>query len=140
MRPHFRKAKQMTESLNLAPARDEALDIRRLYEILEQRFNGKTWSLHELMIGFSNDVGYIGRLLLARDGTWGVDGDSEAELKHKLAESLWWVFVLADKLDIDIDQAFVETMSTIRNGLNTTIARTDPSMATAIGNPPTTDL
>jgi hypothetical protein len=130
----------MTESLNLAPARDEALDIRRLYEILEQRFNGKTWSLHELMIGFSNDVGYIGRLLLARDGTWGVDGDSEAELKHKLAESLWWVFVLADKLDIDIDQAFVETMSTIRNGLNTTIARTDPSMATAIGNPPTTDL
>lgn len=130
----------MTESLNLTQARDEALDIRRLYEILEQRFNGKTWSLHELMIGFSNDVGYIGRLLLARDGTWGIDGDAEAELKHKLAESLWWVFVLADKLDIDIDQAFVETMSTIRNGLNTTIAGADPFVATAFGTSPSTDL
>lgn len=114
----------MTEILTLAPARDEALEIRRLYEILEQRFNGKTWSLHELMLGFSNDVGYIGRLLLANEGTWGIDGDPEAELKHKLAETLWWVFVLADKLEIDIDQAFVETMSTIRNGLDATIART----------------
>lgn len=115
----------MTESAPLAAARDEALEVRRLYEILEQRFNGTTWSLHELMIGFSNDVGYIGRLLLAHDGTWGIDGDTDTELKHKLAEALWWVFVLAEKLDIDIDHAFTDTMSTIRTGLNETIARTD---------------
>lgn len=113
--------------MNLAPARAEALEVRRLYEILEQRFNGKTWSLHELMLGFSNDVGYIGRLLLANEGTWEIDGDAEAELKHKLAETLWWVFVLADRLDIDIDQAFIETMATIRSGLDATIARTAPS-------------
>lgn len=115
----------MTGSAHLTTARDEALEIRRLYEILEQRFNGTTWSLHELMIGFSNDVGYIGRLLLAHDGTWGIDGDTDAELKHKLADALWWVFVLADKLDIDIDQVFTDTMPTIRTGLNETIARTD---------------
>ncbi|MDX2358906.1 GyrI-like domain-containing protein [Dietzia sp. PP-33] len=119
----------MTDLANLAPARDQALEIRRLYETLEQRFNGKTWSLHELMLGFSNDVGYIGRLLLANDGTWAIDGDSEAELKHKLAESLWWVFVLAERLEIDIDQAFADTMATIRTGLNDTIARTEPMTA-----------
>jgi len=117
----------MTDSAHLATARDEALEVRRLYEILEQRFNGTTWSLHELMLGFSNDVGYIGRLLLAHDGTWGIEGDSEAELKHKLSETLWWVFVLAEKLDIDIDEAFAETMATIRTGLNGTIARTEPT-------------
>ncbi|MEE6272621.1 hypothetical protein V2J56_04575 [Georgenia sp. MJ206] len=117
----------MTESLTLAPARDEALDVRRLYEVLEQRFNGKTWSLHELMIGFTGDVGHIGRLLLAHDGTWAIDGDADAELKHKLAEALWWVFVLADRLDIDINQAFTGTMATIRAGLDETIARTAPT-------------
>lgn len=119
----------MTASVNLTPAREVPLDVRRLYEVLEQRFNGTTWSLHELMIGFSNDIGYIGRLLLAHDGTWAIDGDADAELKHKLAEALWWVFVLADKLDIDIDHAFTDTMSTIRTGLNTTIARTSPTEA-----------
>lgn len=117
----------MTEPPLLTSARDEALDVRRLYEILEQRFNDETWSLHELMLGFSNDVGYIGRLLLAHDGTWAIDGDSEAELKHKLSEAMWWVFVLAERLDIDIDQAFRDTMTTIRTGLNDTIVRTEPT-------------
>ena len=75
------------------------------------------------MIGFSNDVGYIGRLLLAHDGTWPIDGDVSAELKHKLAESLWWSFVLADKLDIDINDAFVHTMAKIEKGLTAAIGR-----------------
>ena len=112
---------------NLSDARDQALAVRALYEVLEERFNGKTWSLHELMIGFSNDVGYIGRLILAEDGTWGIDGDVTAELRHKLSESMWWLFVLADKLDIDIEDAFSSTMDTIRSGLESTIERTAPA-------------
>jgi hypothetical protein len=117
----------MTENTtaNLELARTEALAVRALYEVLEERFNGKTWSLHELMIGFSNDVGYIGRLLLAHDGTWGIEGDTETELRHKLAESMWWLFVLADKLHIDLDSAFTDTMATIRAGLESTIASTN---------------
>lgn len=108
----------------LTEARERALDVRALYEILESRFNGRTWSLPELMIGFSNDVGYIGRLLLAHEGTWGIDGDVDAELKHKLAEALWWVFVIADKLDLDVNEAYTDTMTRIRAGLESTIART----------------
>lgn len=112
------------DSSPLATARAQALEVRALYEILEERFNGKTWSLHELMIGYSNDVGYIGRLLLADEGTWGIEGDPRAELKHKLAESMWWTFVLADRLGIDMDEAFGDTMSSIRTNLEVTIART----------------
>lgn len=112
---------------SLSTAREQALAVRSLYEILEERFNGKTWSLHELMIGFSNDVGHIGRLLLAHDGTWDIEGDPRAELRHKLAESMWWTFVLADKLDIDIDEAYAQTMASIRTGLEATVARTELS-------------
>jgi len=79
-----------------------------------------------MMIGYSNDVGYIGRLLLAQDGTWPIDGDVTAELRHKLSESLWWTFVLANKLNIDIDAAFTETMGSIHANLTRTIQRTDP--------------
>ncbi len=116
----------MTGSSDLSAAREEALEVRALYEILEKRFNGRTWSLPELMLGFSNDVGHVGRLLLAHEGTWPIDGDHRAELARKLAESLWWVFVLADRLDLDIDTSFAQTMSTIRDGLNSTISRTTP--------------
>jgi hypothetical protein len=112
--------------VNLGGARDRALAVRALYEVLEERFNGKTWSMHELMIGFSSDVGYIGRLLLAHDGTWPIDADVEAELEHKLAESMWWLFVLADKLDIDLDDAFAATMTTMHESLTASIERTAP--------------
>lgn len=113
-------------SAQLSQARDQALSVRALYEVLEERFNGRTWSLHELMIGFGNDVGQVGRLLLASDGTWPIEGDAQAELRHKLSESIWWVFVLADRLDIDIDAAYATTMSTIRSGLEASVARTEP--------------
>jgi NTP pyrophosphatase (non-canonical NTP hydrolase) len=75
------------------------------------------WTLHELMLGFSNDVGMVGRLILANDGTWDIDGDVTAQLKHKLGESLWWVMVLAERLDIDINEAFIGTMDNIERGL-----------------------
>lgn len=102
----------------LEDARDRALEVRALYEILENRINGKVWSDHELMIGFSNDVGYIGRLLLAQEGTWGIDGDPRAELEYKLAESMWWIFVIADRLGIDMTEAFNATMDSIKSGLD----------------------
>lgn len=101
----------------LADARDRALEVRALYEVLEQRLNGKVWSDHELMLGFTNDVGYIGRLLLAREGTWQIEGDATAELEHKLSESLWWIFVLADRLGIDMTAAYNGTMDKIQAGL-----------------------
>lgn len=110
----------------LAEARERALAVRARYEVLEERFNGKTWSLHEIMIGFSNDVGQVGRLLLATDGTWPIEGDVDAELKHKLAESMWWLFVIADKTGIDLDEAYADTLRTIGAGLEATIARTAP--------------
>ncbi|WP_213813745.1 hypothetical protein [Glaciihabitans sp. dw_435] len=101
----------------LEDARDRALEVRALYEVLENRINGKVWTDHEIMIGFTNDVGYIGRLLLANEGTWGIEGDPRAELEHKLAESMWWIFVIADRLGIDMTDAFNDTMDTIKNGL-----------------------
>ncbi|WP_198421017.1 hypothetical protein [Cryobacterium sp. TMT1-2-2] len=63
-----------THESGLTAASTEALSVRALYEILEQRVNGKTWSLNEMAIGYTNDVGYVGRLLLVHDGTWPIDG------------------------------------------------------------------
>jgi NTP pyrophosphatase (non-canonical NTP hydrolase) len=114
-----------TNPVNLDPARDRALEIRALYETLEERFNGKVWSLHEIMLGFTNDAATIGRLILAHDGTWNIDGDVNDQLQHKLAESLWWLFVVADRLDIDMTEAFAATMNRIDTGLRATITSTD---------------
>jgi len=101
----------------LAEAKARALRVRRLYEQLEQRLLGRTWTLPELALGFTNDAAYVGRLVLAAERTWDIDGDVDAELRHKLAECLWWLFVLADRLDVDLSEAYHSTMDKIGRGL-----------------------
>ncbi|MGW0791187.1 hypothetical protein ACWD04_23830 [Streptomyces sp. NPDC002911] len=105
----------------LEEADDRALKVRAQYEQIEQRVLGRTWTLPELAIGFTNDAAYVGRLVLAAERTWGIDGDVDAELRHKLAECLWWVFVLADRLDVDMPEAYAATMDRIGAGLEQTL-------------------
>ncbi|MFE6888079.1 hypothetical protein [Streptomyces sp. NPDC057694] len=105
----------------LAEADDTALKVRAQYEQIEQHVLGRTWTLPELAVGFTNDAAYVGRLVLAAEHTWGIDGDVDAELRHKLAECLWWVFVLADRLDVDMPEAYAATMDKIGSGLQQTL-------------------
>ncbi|MBB4686331.1 nucleoside triphosphate pyrophosphohydrolase family protein [Amycolatopsis jiangsuensis] len=103
--------------MTLTDAETRALQVRRLYEQLEDRLLGRTWTLPELALGFTNDAAYVGRLVLAAENTWGIDGDVDAELRHKLAECLWWVFVLGERLGVDVPAAFESTMDKIGSGL-----------------------
>lgn len=109
------------EKAGLIGADDRALQVRAQYEQIEQRVLGRTWTLPELALGFTNDAAYVGRLVLAAERTWGIDGDVDAELRHKLAECLWWVFVLADRLDVDMPEAYEATMDRIGDGLQRTL-------------------
>ncbi|MBZ6284848.1 hypothetical protein [Streptomyces olivaceus] len=109
------------EKAGLIEAEDRALQVRAQYEQIEQRILGRTWTLPELALGFTNDAAYVGRLVLAAESTWGIDGDVDAELRHKLAECLWWVFVLADRLDVDMPEAYEATMDRIGDGLQRTL-------------------
>ena len=114
------------DQVSLEPARRRAMEVRALYETIERRLNGQVWTLHELMLGFSNDVGTVGRLILAHGGTWEIDGDVDAQLAHKLSESLWWVIVIAERLGIDISEAFADTMDRIEHGLAPSVGRPAP--------------
>lgn len=109
--------------IGLASARDRAREVRALYETLEHRLLGRTWTTPELAVGFTNDAAYVGRLVLAAERTWDIDGDTEAELRHKLAECLWWVLVLADRLGVDLPTAYEATMDTIGRGLADVVER-----------------
>lgn len=109
------------DKAGLVEADERALKVRAQYEQIEQRVLGRTWTLPELALGFTNDAAYVGRLVLAAERTWGIDGDVDAELRHKLAECLWWVFVLAERLDVDMPEAYEATMDRIDAGLRQTL-------------------
>jgi len=83
-----------------------AREVRSLYARLETAHHGGEWSPAEMVVGLNQDVGDLGRLVMAASGRWGHGTGERAELSYELAECLWWIFSLADRFDVDVSAAF----------------------------------
>lgn len=91
--------------MNLNEAIERSRKIRELYHQLELTHHGSKWTIEEDALAFLTDAGLVGRLTMAQQGRWPKGADTEAELAHKLGESIWWLISLADRMDIKIDKA-----------------------------------
>jgi NTP pyrophosphatase (non-canonical NTP hydrolase) len=111
--------------MEIEEAGARALEVRALYHQLEERLEGSRWGSKDDMLGLVNDVGHLSRLVMAQEGRWKPSGDIDDQLASKLSECLWWVLVLAGRLDVDLDSAFASTMDRIDAHLQESIA-SDP--------------
>lgn len=78
--------------------------IRQRYHELEQEHHGSEWTVEEDALAFLTDAGLIGRHLMSQQGRWPKE-NTTTELQHKLAECIWWITILADRTNIDIQEA-----------------------------------
>ncbi len=87
-----------------------AIRVRSQYAELEQKLYGTAWTNEELAMGFVGDVGDLVKLVMAQNGRRRIP-NVEEKLAHELADCLWSVIVLAHVHQIDLEQAFLETMT-----------------------------
>jgi hypothetical protein len=99
------------KDLNLDDVVARSLIIRKLYHDLELEHHGSEWSVEEDALAFLTDAGLVGRLAMARQGRWPKGDKPENELSHKLGESIWWLIILADRMNIDIKTALDDFLS-----------------------------
>jgi NTP pyrophosphatase (non-canonical NTP hydrolase) len=84
----------------------EAMRIHALYDELNHREPGRTWTREEFVLGFMGDLGDLAKLVLAAEGARGdIEGGREA-LGHELADCMWSALVLAKLYDIDLTAEF----------------------------------
>lgn len=95
-----------------------AATIRTQYAALEKQRYGRTWTEEEIMLGFLGDVGDLAKLVQAKAGVRAIP-DLETKLAHELADCLWSVFVLAHAYQVNLEQAFLQTMAEIEQSINT---------------------
>jgi NTP pyrophosphatase (non-canonical NTP hydrolase) len=86
-----------------------ALTIRSRFADYEIRNYGREWTTEELALGLMKDVGDLAVLVQASEGVRQVD-DLDKALGHELSDCLWSVIALADRLGIDLETAFTQTM------------------------------
>lgn len=92
--------------MNLETLQADAMRIHALYDDLNHRERGRTWTREEFVLGFMGDVGDLSKLVLAAEGARGDIEGGRAALGHELADCLWSVLVLAQLYDIDLASEF----------------------------------
>ncbi|MCL6459769.1 MAG: MazG-like protein [Gorillibacterium sp.] len=105
------------KDMNLSEAVDRSVQIRELYHQLERKYHDNEWTVEEDALAFLTDAGLVGRLTMSQQGRWQVKGDTLSELEHKLGECVWWLIILAERMDIDIVKALGEFLSRTEKNL-----------------------
>ena len=93
-----------------------ALEIRKKYAEFEKERYGREWTTEELTLGFMKDMGDLAKLVQASEGVRRVD-DLDNAIGHELSDCMWSIIILADKLGVDLEKAFVKTMDELDNHL-----------------------
>jgi hypothetical protein len=78
--------------------------IRDRYHQLERQHHGSEWTVEEDALAFLTDAGLVGRQTMSQQNRWPAK-NTETELEHKLGECIWWLVVLADRMNINIQEA-----------------------------------
>ena len=78
--------------------------IRERYHELERQHHGSEWTIEEDALAFLTDAALLGRHVMSQQERW-PKANTEEELQHKLGESIWWLTVLAQRMNIDIEEA-----------------------------------
>lgn len=78
--------------------------IRAAYHKLEQLHHGSEWTVEEDALAFITDAGLVGRHTMSQQQRWPAK-NTHTELEHKLGECIWWLTILADRMNIDIEDA-----------------------------------
>ncbi len=75
--------------------------LRRRYHELERELHGSEWSVEEDALAFLTDAGIVGRFAMDHEGRW---PSAEADrLPAKIGECVWWLAVLAERMDLDFE-------------------------------------
>jgi len=101
---------------DLDRVQDRALQIKNLYDDMNQAQRGRTWTREEFTLGFTGDVGDLAKLVMAQEGARDMPGGRQA-LGHELADCLWAVLVLASEYDIDLAAEFDRTMDQLSTAI-----------------------
>jgi hypothetical protein len=89
---------------------NRSLEIRKKYHELEVQHHDSEWTVEEDALAFLTDAALVGRNIMSQQQRW-PKANSQSELEHKLAESIWWLIVLANRSDIDIKEAMDNFLS-----------------------------
>lgn len=103
--------------MNIHNLQTKALEIADQYARLNHVDGRQQWGAAEYMQAFVGDVGDLAKLIMAKNNFRSIPNHDE-KIAHELGDCLWAILVLAKELNVDLEQAFQNTMKTIEAKIN----------------------
>lgn len=93
---------------------ERSVKIRERYHRLELQHHGSKWTVEEDALAFLTDAGLVGRYTMSQQGRW-LAKHTDTELEYKLGECIWWLAVLAERMDIGMEDAVEKFLTKTEN-------------------------
>jgi hypothetical protein len=103
------------KDLNLTDVISRSKKIREQYHSLEKRHHGSEWTVEEDALAFLTDAALVGRLTMSQQDRWPKGKETNSELEHKLGECIWWLTILADRMNMNISEATEKFLTKTEN-------------------------
>jgi len=93
---------------------DRAIDIKKEYSKIEP----KKWEVEQAFMGMVKDVGDLSELLMVEGGYRKSEKSNKELIEHELADVLYCLCILSNRLDIDLEESFFRTMQQLEEKLS----------------------
>lgn len=95
---------------DLIQLQKRAEEIRAKYHEYNLKSGQSPWNSVDYVAGLAGDVGDLVKIVMALENKRGGD-DLDQKLKHELGDILWVLFVLAERYNVNLEEAFLGTMN-----------------------------
>lgn len=93
-------------------------EIREQYHRIEQATQGGKWTIEQDTLAFLTDAGLLSRLIMDKTGSWPTGENNEKLLAHKIGENIWWLTILANQANINVEQALDTFLTETKTNLS----------------------
>ena len=100
--------------MDIKKVTERSKKIRAAYHQLEKQHHGSEWTVEEDALAFLTDAALVGRHTMSQQERWPAK-NTNVELEHKLGECIWWLTVLAERMNIDIEEALEKFLTKTEN-------------------------
>ena len=101
--------------MTLNEVNEQAKEIRSRYHELEKEIHGSVWTVEEDALAFLTDASLIGRLTMDNQGR--CPSDNRDILPSKIGECVWWLSVLANRMNINFEDCVKDFLEERLNSL-----------------------
>lgn len=91
---------------------DRANEIKDLYRAHNEEAGEKRWEAAQYVQGLVSDVGDLNKLMMGHEGHRVIEGLDE-KIEHEVVDCLWAVLVIANELNINLEEAFPRQMEAL---------------------------